>query len=60
MSNRAALLLSLVALVACNTPEKTDLDGDGFVTAEDCDDGNSAINSDAEEVCDGLPNCDAV
>jgi hypothetical protein len=59
MSNRAALLLSLVALVACNNPETTDLDGDGFVTAEDCDDGNSAINPDAEEVCDGLDNnCD--
>jgi hypothetical protein len=36
--------------------EPTDGDGDGYVLDEDCDDGNSAMNPGATEVCDGLDN----
>ena len=40
-------------------PEETDNDGDGFTADEDCDDGDSSINPDADEVCDGVDNnCD--
>ena len=36
-----------------------DEDGDGFDVSEDCDDGDSARNPDATEVCDGIDNnCD--
>ena len=36
-----------------------DLDGDGFIGLEDCDDTNDAINPNAIEVCDGIDNnCD--
>jgi hypothetical protein len=56
MCIRIGLLLSLAVLVACNNPEKTDLDGDGFVTSEDCDDSDAAINPDAEEICDSVDN----
>ncbi len=36
-----------------------DEDGDGFPADEDCDDGNSEIHPDAQEVCDGVDNdCD--
>jgi hypothetical protein len=33
-----------------------DNDSDGWPSPEDCNDGNPAINPDAEEVCDGLDN----
>ncbi|MFT5586989.1 MAG: hypothetical protein ACI9VR_004594 [Cognaticolwellia sp.] len=55
MSIRTDLLMSLAALVGCNNPDKTDLDGDGFVT-QDCDDADAAINPDAEEICDAVDN----
>ncbi|MBM75776.1 MAG: hypothetical protein CMK59_10275, partial [Proteobacteria bacterium] len=33
-----------------------DDDGDGFLSGEDCDDGNAAVNPLAEELCDGIDN----
>ncbi len=33
-----------------------DLDGDGYLSFEDCDDHNSAIHPNAMEICDGLDN----
>ena len=39
----------------------TDIDGDGFVTADDCDDNNAGVNPGAIEICDLIDNnCDAV
>jgi hypothetical protein len=36
-----------------------DADGDGYAACQECDDTNSAINSSATEVCDGVDNnCD--
>jgi hypothetical protein len=40
-------------------PDPTDLDGDGFPAAEDCDDANPLVGPAAPEICDGLDNdCD--
>ena len=39
--------------------EDIDMDGDGFLSSEDCDDNNNLINPNAEEICDGQDNnCD--
>ena len=39
--------------------ENTDLDGDGFLAEEDCDDSDPTVNVNATEICDGLDNdCD--
>ena len=39
--------------------EALDRDGDGFRSAEDCDDEDPAVNPNAQELCDGLDNdCD--
>lgn len=36
-----------------------DLDGDGYLASEECDDGNNLINPGQVEICDGLDNdCD--
>jgi hypothetical protein len=62
--------LPLVVLaLACRTPAKTtdtaglsaavDADGDGFDTADDCDDGDASVNPEAEEACNGVDDdCD--
>ena len=43
----------LLLLLACMN---ADADGDGFTTADDCDDTNASRNPDAEEICDGVDN----
>ncbi|HCH62409.1 MAG TPA: hypothetical protein DFR83_06370 [Deltaproteobacteria bacterium] len=43
-----------------DTGAGSDLDGDGYSGADDCDDTNAAVHVDAPEVCDGIDNdCDA-
>lgn len=49
--------LTTVVLAACYgtgtwDDEETDLDGDGFPVAFDCDDNDAEINPDAVEICD--------
>ena len=65
-------LVMITAVLACrNEPEKitgeevdtaetlVDLDGDGYYSDEDCDDGSSTVYPQADELCDGLDNdCD--
>ena len=62
----------LLSSVACNDTKKIetvpieeivaqdlDLDGDGYLASEECDDTNSLINPSVVEVCDGVDNnCD--
>jgi hypothetical protein len=61
----------LTLLLACTEEPKSviepsdegsifvDADGDGYLSDEDCDDGNSQINPSAPELCDGVDNdCD--
>jgi hypothetical protein len=62
--------LPLVVLaLACRTPAKstdtaglsgeTDADGDGYTSAEDCDDADASVNPGATEVCNGVDDdCD--
>ena len=45
--------------IIITTGGEGDFDGDGDLTCEDCDDTNDEINSNANEICDGLDNnCD--
>jgi hypothetical protein len=60
-------LISLIAvLAACNGDKSpggapVDADGDGFDSAEDCDDGDAAVFPGADEVCDEIDNdCDGL
>ncbi|MCB9746365.1 MAG: FG-GAP repeat protein [Alphaproteobacteria bacterium] len=60
------MLLTLIALLACKDAATTDsatppqdLDQDGYVVGEDCDDTNRLANPAAPELCDGVDNdCD--
>ena len=50
--------LALALLPAC---KPKDVDGDGFVVDQDCDDANAALNPNAQEICDGVDNnCDGI
>ena len=64
---------SLIILLSCRTPEDTikenpidtgiitltDLDGDGYLSDEDCDDNDAQVNPGSDELCDGYDNnCD--
>ncbi|MCO4769651.1 MAG: FG-GAP repeat protein [Deltaproteobacteria bacterium] len=56
-----ASLLILLALPGCNltNPEQVDLDADGWVPDEDCDDNDASVNPGQGESCDGKDNdCD--
>ncbi len=65
---RALCLLSLLLLTACPSGKTddtsgaagdVDADGDGYVSLEDCDDGDAAVNPGAEERCNGVDDdCD--
>ena len=59
---------ALLMLTACGDPDKpddsavppddtavepVDLDGDGYPSDIDCDDGDSAVHPDADEYCNG-------
>jgi len=70
-SFHAPLFLAALALFGCDdkiddsgpsggdTAAGGDADGDGFAEPEDCDDSDSSVHPDAEEVCDGADNnCD--
>ena len=62
-------MLLLSFLLACETEDKNDIpdtadtiqtyvdaDGDGYTEENDCDDSNSSINPQAEEICDEIDN----
>jgi hypothetical protein len=57
----AAMGLSTMSLTLFLACKAKDVDGDGFVADQDCDDSRAEVNADAEEVCDGVDNnCDGV
>ncbi len=55
---RNTALLAALALISCraNDPLTEDIDLDGFLGYEDCDDNNAAIFPGADETCDGVDN----
>ncbi len=61
-------LISLIAatawLAGCQpelNPNSLDLDGDGIVAGNDCDDSSSAVGPGFDEICDGVDNdCDTL
>ena len=66
---RIALSLGLLHIIACGEKDSglTDIDNDGVVDSEDCDDQNAAINSsatdtvgdDIDQNCDGVDGTDS-
>lgn len=53
--------LWLSVIFACTDPKDRDVDGDGFIAAEDCDDENPEVHPLAKEVCNDIDdNCDGV
>jgi hypothetical protein len=65
---RRLLLLATLLLTACPAPKpsddtglagEVDMDGDGYPSAEDCDDGDAAVFPGAQERCNGYDDdCD--
>ncbi|MBN2800235.1 MAG: hypothetical protein JXX28_13935 [Deltaproteobacteria bacterium] len=52
------LALALILATGCRKEEE-DADGDGYLSYQDCDDLDAAVNAGATEVCDGIDNdCD--
>ena len=51
--------LWLSMMFACTDPKNRDMDEDGFIASEDCDDDNPDVNPLAEEVCNEIDDdCD--
>ena len=55
-ANRWILSLGLMHIIACGEKDTgfTDLDNDGVIDSEDCDDQNSAISTSTDSVGDGI------